>query len=150
MIPAFDADGNLPAGIHWAEWAEIVARFGGTAHRQRLLSGLHRALQQFKSSGCRVLYLDGSFVTAKEHPNDYDACYDVIGVDPFALDRDFFDFSDFQAARVRQKATYFGEFFPAQAREGGTGRTFVEFFQEDKDTGAARGIIALDLRSWQS
>ena len=149
MIAAFGADGNLPPGKHWAEWAEIIIRFGGSAHRQRLLSGLYRALRQFKASGCQVLYLDGSFVTAAKHPNDYDACYDVVKVDPGALDRDLVDFSDFRGTRARQKAKFFGEFFPAQMREGATGKTFVDFFQVDRNTGLPKGIIALDLRSWQ-
>ena len=30
--------------------------------------------------------------------------------------------------------------------EGGSGATFLEFFQTDRDTGAAKGIIALDVQ----
>jgi hypothetical protein len=30
--------------------------------------------------------------------------------------------------------------------EGGSGRTFLEFFQTDKNSGDPKGIIALDLR----
>jgi len=149
MIPDFGVDGNLPPGIHWALWKEIVARFGTTAHRLRLLSGLHRAIPQFKAAKSSALYLDGSFVTKKEHPNDYDVCYDVVGADPAQLDPIFLDFTDFDAARQKQKLKYYGEFFPAQIREGATGKTFLEFFQEDKDTGASKGIVGLNLRGWK-
>jgi hypothetical protein len=149
MIPEFDSEGNLPPGIHWAVWKEIVTRFGITVHRSRLLAGLRRALPQFKAAKSRSLYLDGSFVTKKKHPNDYDVCYDVVGADPAALDPIFLDFADFGLARRKQKLKYYGEFFPAQAGESGTGQTFLEFFQQDKNTGAPKGIVGLDLRGWQ-
>ena len=32
---------------------------------------------------------------------------------------------------------------------GPSGRTLLEFFQTDKQTGDPKGIIALDLREWQ-
>jgi len=37
----------------------------------------------------------------------------------------------------------------ALAPEGLTGKTFVEFFQTDKETGAPKGILALNLRRWR-
>lgn len=149
MIPTFEADGNLPCGIHWADWNEIVQRFGITGHRRRLLVGLKLALDQFFKAGCQSFYLDGSFVTSKDHPGDYDSCWDVVGVDPALLDPVFFDFADFDRARDEQKRKYFGEFFPAQMPEGLTGKLFVDFFQTDKATGAPKGIVGLDLRRWQ-
>ena len=106
-------------------------------------------MAQLKAAGCRSLYVDGSFVTIKNFPGDYDACWDVVGVDPSLLDPILFDFSDFKAARIAQKGKYFGEFFPAQMPEGATGKLFVDFFQTDKITGAPKGIIGLDLGRWQ-
>ena len=88
------------------------------------------------------MYINGSFVTSKERPNDIDVCWDIDGVDPDALDLVFFDFDDGRAA---QKARFGAEFFPAQAPEGVTGRTFLEFFQVDKQTGEPKGIIELRL-----
>lgn len=96
----------------------MIQRFGLTAHRRRLLSGLKGALDQFSAAGCVSFFLDGSFVTAKDHPGDYDACWDVVGVDPAMLDPVFYDFTDFKRAREAQKRKYFGEFFPAQLPEG--------------------------------
>ncbi len=145
MIPDFDGDGKLPPGIHYGTWSEIVTRFGTTLHRQRLLSGLAKALQCLTRAGCRRIFLDGSFVTTKEHPNDYDVCYDVSGVDPAVLPSEFIDFSDFRKTRAEQKAKYYGEFLPAHFRERGSGTTFLEFFQMDRETGREKGIIALDI-----
>ena len=86
MVPCFDSGGNLPAGVHWADWADLSNRFGGTPHRQRLLSGLRKALKALRAAGCEIVYLDGSFVTSNDHPRDFDACWDVMGVDAQRLD----------------------------------------------------------------
>jgi hypothetical protein len=58
-------------------------------------------------------------------------------------------FLDFSNSRARQKARLRGEFFPAELPEGLTGKTFLEFFQTDKETGAPKGIVGLDLRRWR-
>ncbi len=100
-------------------------RFGWNPHRRKLLRGLRRALRSLQAAGCLTVYLDGSFVTARELPADYDACWDVKGVDPARLDRVFLDFS---YGRAAQKAKYRGEFFPTQLPEGASGKVFLEFF----------------------
>ncbi|MGA2133522.1 MAG: hypothetical protein ABSH50_14605 [Bryobacteraceae bacterium] len=58
-------------------------------------------------------------------------------------------FLDFSNSRARQKQRFGGEFFPAELPEGVTGRTFLEFFQIDKETGLAKGILAIDLTRWR-
>ena len=142
MIPEFTADGLLPQGVHPATLEEISERFGGNERRQQLLAKLIEALRLLRAAGCRRVYIDGSFVTTKELPNDIDVCWDISGVNPDALDPVFFDFEDGRAA---QKARFGAEFFPAQVPEGLTGRTFLEFFQIDKETGGPKGIIELKL-----
>ncbi len=145
MIPDFDADGNLPPGVHWATWQEFAQRFGTSPHRHKLLSGLRSAMDVLKTAGCQAVYVDGSFVTAKSVPNDFDACWDMEGVNPDLLDPILLTFTDGRAA---QKAKYFGELFPAQLPDGMTGLRFLEFFQNDKETGKLKGIIAIDLRGY--
>jgi hypothetical protein len=86
VIPDFESTGLLPAGIHWASWEEIVKRYGNNSHRKRLLEGLERAIAAFAAAGCRILYLDGSFVTEKQFPADYDGCWDAAGVTVRLLD----------------------------------------------------------------
>jgi hypothetical protein len=51
----------------------------------------------------------------------------------------------FDPGRKTQKATYKGELFPANARADSSGTAYLLFLQRDKNTGAAKGIIALDL-----
>ena len=110
-----------------------------------LLSGLEAAIVSLRDAGCKRLYVDGSFVTTKVVPNDYDVAWEPAGVDLQRLkliEPVFFDFRNFRAA---QKAKYFGEFFPSSAAADPVGNTFLEFFQIDKNTGSAKGIVALDL-----
>ena len=134
------------SGIHWVTWKEMVSGFGFTPRRRRLLAGLKKALGLLKAAGCRAVYVDGSFVTAKPQPGDFDACWAVEGVNPDKLDQVFLDFSN---SRARQKSRFLGELFPADLPAGLSGRTFLEFFQIDKESGAAKGILALDLRRWR-
>ena len=143
MIPEWLKNGDLPPGVHFAAWSEIEARFSFNSRRRRLLKGFREACQELQRAGCRLVYLDGSFVTRKEHPADFDACWDVREVDEEKLNPVFWDFSKGRAA---QKGRFRGEFFPAQLPEGATGRAFLDFFQVNKMTGAPKGIVAIRLR----
>ena len=143
-LPPFDADGNLPPGIHDADWEEVKTRFGFTGHRRALLRGLQAGLILLKAVGCRRVYLDGSFVTAKRCPGDFDACWEEAGVDDTALDEVFFDL---KFPRAKQKARFGGEFFPASAPASGRSR-FLSFFQQTSE-GSPKGIVSIDLTRWQ-
>ena len=151
MIPPFGDDGLLPPGVHWATWEELRARFGTTPHRRRLLAGLRAALESLASVGCKSAYIDGSFVTAKNIPGDFDACWDIDGVDFALLETRDRVLLTFENRRAAQKAKYRGELFPAQVRAETSPpyRIFLEFFQIDKDTGNPKGIVAIDLQGWQ-
>lgn len=143
MFPDFTNDGVLPPGEYPATWDEISKRFGWNSRRQLLLNGLSKALTPLRTSGCIKVFLDGSFVTGKELPGDYDAAWDPSGVDLQMLklvEPVFFDFSHQRAA---QKAKYLGEFFPATSPANSVGTTFYEFFQIDKQTGGRKGIVVL-------
>ncbi len=61
-------------------------RYGYNVRRRMLMVGLWAALRNLKSAGCRTVWLNGSFVSVKEEPNDFDACWDESGVDPELLD----------------------------------------------------------------
>ncbi len=143
MIPDFVESGNLPPGIHTATWREIVSRFGVNAHRRRLLSGLKTALQSLKNANCQTVYIDGSFVTEKEVPNDFDCCWDEEEVNGDLLDPVLLIFDEGRAA---QKAKFLGEFFPAHFL-GTVNTIFIDFFQQDKNSGELKGIVSINLQS---
>jgi len=144
MIPAYDERGNLPPGIHQATWKELEATFGGSQHREALLVGLREALLSLRRVGCRTAYIDGSFVTTKEAPADFDACWDPEGVDANALDPLFLDFLDWRRA---QKERFGGELFPANALADAAGTEFLQYFLRDRETGEPKGIIKIDLEA---
>ena len=106
--------------------------------------GLNRALILLKQAGCTTVYIDGSFVTAKNEPNDYDCCWEPAGVDSKILDSTFRDFTP--PGRARQKAKFGGEFFISSTIENATQKPFLDFFQTDRETGQPKGIVAIDLR----
>ena len=144
MLPPLNADGALPAGVHPASWADVEAAFAGTPWRTWLFDGLRRAALSLGQAGCRALWLDGSYVTAKEPPGDFDGCWDPVGVDPAKLDPVLLEFA---GGRAAQKAKYGGELFPATWPADARGTPFVEFLQIDKETGSAKGIVLIDPRS---
>ncbi|MFT5042887.1 MAG: hypothetical protein ACI8TX_003880 [Hyphomicrobiaceae bacterium] len=150
MIPAFEtAPGeggclHLPPGVHTATWREIVARFGTNDTRSVILEGLRQALQALKQAGCRRVWIDGSFVTSKELPGDFDGCWDHSGVDFSLLDPVLLDFG---GRREAQKAKFKGELFLAENPADGMGRLFLEFFQSDRD-GHSKGIIQINLEDF--
>jgi hypothetical protein len=88
--------------------------------------------------------LDGSFITAKEFPGDYDACWYTAGFVLVALDPVLLNFTNKRAA---QKAKHLGEFFPAniKAESKSPFRVFLQFFQFDKASGDQKGIIGIKL-----
>ena len=142
MIPEFDGNGPLPPGIHRASWQQFFERFAITGWRRQLAAGIRAALDDLKTAGCLTVYVNGSFVTAKEVPNDFDSCWEEAGVDPSVLDPVLLTFDP---GRATQKAKYLGELFPASAIASGDGFSFLEFFQTDKETGGRKGIIAIGL-----
>ena len=105
--------------------------------------GLLEAARILARAGGRTLYIDGSFVTVKSFPGDFDACYDIAGVSAHLLDPVFFNFANKRAA---QKARFKGELFVANALAA-PGASFFDFFQKDKHTGMPKGIVSLDLGS---
>jgi hypothetical protein len=143
MIPPLHPQtGYLPVGLHKALWDEISARFGGNTHRGSLLGGLLRAITNLAGAGCRVVLLDGSFVSEKELPQDYDGAWEPYGVDPNLLDPVLLDFSNRRAA---MKAKYGGELFPASS-EAAAGILYRDYFQRDRN-GVAKGVLLIELGS---
>ena len=143
MIPTFQPDGSLPPGIHEATWQEAAKRFGANTYRTNLLQGLLTALRSLSRAGCLKAYLDGSFVSDKEFPNDYDVAWETLGVDEALLKPIFLEFHNL---RQSQKEAFGGEFFPADWLADRQGRTYLEFFQTDRE-GSPKGIVSIDLRT---
>jgi hypothetical protein len=74
VLPALTQNGDLPAGIHEADWREIEQRFGaGADARVRACGRLRHAHELAHRTGClRRFLIFGSFVSAAAEPRDVD------------------------------------------------------------------------------
>jgi hypothetical protein len=73
LIPPFDERGNLPPGVHSATLDEVIHRFGrGSDQREAQAQSLQWLVPLCRRAGVTRLLINGSFVTAKEEPNDLD------------------------------------------------------------------------------
>lgn len=143
MIVEFDpGSGYLPPGVHDAEWSDVAGRFAGNSHRAHLIGGLLSACRNLASAGCGELLLDGSFVSAKSVPADYDAAWETAGVDPDRVDPVLLDFSNRRAA---MKAKYLGDLFPASAFAA-PGVLYRDFFRTDRN-GVEKGVVLINLET---
>ena len=138
MLPGFDARGQLPPGIHLFRWSEFEAAFGYNDRRQALITGMRMALLNLKQAGCLTAYIDGSFVSQKPDPGDYDGCWDMTNVDTRQVDPVLLDIS---GKRYPQKLQYGGEMFPVRL---GVDDSMLGYFQRDRD-GNAKGIAMIRL-----
>lgn len=131
----------LPPGIHDCSLEELSNRFAYNERRTHLYEGLKMGVIELARVGCSELYVDGSFVTEKTLPGDFDACWNPLGVDGEAIDPVLLELD---YPRVLQKEKYFGEFFPSTLGADGV-HNFLEYFQIDRHTGKPKGIIRLKL-----
>jgi hypothetical protein len=148
-IPPFDPEsGLLPPGEHEAGWDEIQARFGWNARRRQLLDGLADGIAILGEAGCVRVWVNGSFVTAKDEPGDFDCVWSPVGVDRAVLEDLGPELLDLRDQRAAQKARFGGEFLP-NVVEAASGDQFVAFFQSDRD-GTPKGIVVIDptKESW--
>lgn len=83
-IPDFTSDGVLPEGDHPATLEDLRAfvrghdwSADGLAWRLQLLGNLEIVVNQLYAVGLEDIWIDGSFVEAKDTPGDIDAYVDV-------------------------------------------------------------------------
>ena len=132
----------LPVGVHPAILHDVADVFAVNPRRRQLFAGLVEASRDLAFAGCERIYVDGSYVTTKPLPGDYDVCWDPQGVDPTLLAPRFLDFSNDRAA---QKGKYGGEFFPSSFQADTVGNTFLQYFQLERYTGGRKGIVLVNL-----
>lgn len=130
----------LPPGIHDTTLDEISLKYATNPQRRNLFSGLEKGISNLFGSGCKQVFVNGSFITGKPSPKDYDLAWDPRFVDPSRLDPVFLDFS---VGTLQQIMKYGGEYFPSSWVEQDSGKRFVDFFQTEKVTGKSKGILRI-------
>jgi hypothetical protein len=142
MVPDFRHDGYLPEGVHMATEAEVTFRFGSsTVRRRRLVLRLRRWLELSRLTYARRFVVDGSFITAKEEPNDIDAV--VLVADDFeqqiseALDAAL-ELEDMLLTRRPE------EIFAAEDTHDWD--DWIEFFSRTREPdGRRKGLVEIEL-----
>jgi Family of unknown function (DUF6932) len=140
-IPALQENGELPPGEHQASLDEVEMIYGSSTDRRKLLMrGLRDAVCNFELSGVKTIWINGSFITDKEEPNDIDGCWEYTSlVDAEKLDPVFL------RTRKDMKEKYGLDFFISNIVEAGSGLPFPKFFQVNR-FGDPKGIIVIKLR----
>jgi len=139
-------NGCLVSGVHFMTWNDFYDRFSFSPKRKELLEGLERAIVTLRRCGCMVIYIDGSFVTNKLEPNDYDACWEgelgLVVPNMQVIEPLFLDFSN---GRKGQKLKYKGEVFPSEISADSIGTSYLDFFQQMRFSTDKKGIVAIKL-----
>lgn len=67
---------------HTASWAEVEQAFGTSSHRRSLLYVARGRIEALEAAGFPIMtvWLNGSFVTGRDHPNDIDAVIVLDGM----------------------------------------------------------------------
>lgn len=141
LIPPFCLDGLLPAGLHRATETETLARFAvGSPERKRLGRTVSHWLRLSRSAGSKRFCLNGSFVTAKEVPNDVDA---VVWLGA--------DFAE-RMTRGNVDAIVLAEILGARADEhlfaaedGRDWNDWIDFFSRTNDSSVRKGLVEVML-----
>jgi hypothetical protein len=67
VLPEFNVEGDLPGGVHLADWRELQLRFGLASPRRVWLFDRLRTLVELaaRTGKLRRVFIWGSFVTSK-------------------------------------------------------------------------------------
>lgn len=77
-IPGLNQNGLLPRGVHDCTLDEVAGSFAGNPHRKRLFQNLVACLEQeIRPVFVHPIFVDGSFVTDKDEPEDVDIVLDL-------------------------------------------------------------------------
>lgn len=140
--------GLLPVGEHQMDWRRVCELFGTTTHRQNLLELMLEACIILRDAGVPKIWLNGSFVTSKHRPGDYDLSYELneeiftsLPDDPFKqkdadrIIRARFA-GDIKAEPMHDGATYHEDLFPNVVGHNHQGQAIH---------GVKKGIVVLPL-----
>jgi hypothetical protein len=141
-IPPFRRDGYLPEGIHLASLSEVTFRFGSsTRQRRRLVLRVRRWVELAVEVGALRLLIDGSFVTAKEEPNDVDAVVQLPIDFASRLEAESISATELEDMLLTRRPE---ELFAAE--DDVDWNEWVEFFSRTREAdGRRKGLVEIQL-----
>jgi hypothetical protein len=143
MLPPFNANGDLPPGVHKAAWSEVEERFGrGRQARVRAFGILeHVHALAARTGALETFYVFGSFVSGTPDPRDVDVL--MVMQESFRLEEcpgECLPLFTHEEAQARYGATVFwlrhGVLEPASMQ------AFLLAWQTTRD-GKIRGILEI-------
>jgi len=144
MIPPFDADGDLPQGMHQAAWTPFRERFcifARSDRRLRLCQQIEQLLEEAQASHIveRMLF-GGSFVTSKSEPNDFDC---IIVLQAETRYEELLPFQRWVADSREASRRYGGDIFVARTDQP-TLAMYINFFSTNR-RGKRVGLVEVQL-----
>lgn len=147
-IPDLTPDGILPTGIHDCTLEEVGERFGrfcSSDRRVRLFKSLCEYVGELQQTGlASTVLVDGSFVTAKEAPEDVDMVVVLREGHDFSQQLRPFEYNALSARMIRR--TYGLDAFPVP-HGSGAGAHLVDLFQQVRGCpGVTKGILKVEMQ----
>ena len=102
MALNFNSKGYLHETISLT-YEAFVQHFGTNQRRMEQIQNSLPYFRIFHSCGCRIGYVDGSFVSKKKFPEDIDICFDITGISEERIKSVFPKFLDVnERGRIRR------------------------------------------------
>ena len=142
MLPAFQENGLLPAGVHHSDLRGFEDAFAWNAHRRRIYSQMQHGLGVLYDAGYRLLVVGGDFISSNELPGEFMLLFDCDPIPIELLDARLSNFD--KNSRLLTRKVWGGHFFPASFRAKGTGATWLRYLASDAPAGQ-RGLVGLSI-----
>ena len=144
MIPPFDADGDLPQGLHQTAWTAFRERFcifARSDRRLRLCRQIEQMIEEVQASHIveRILF-GGSFVTSKSEPNDFDC---IIVLKAETRYEELLPFQRWVADTREASRRYGGDIFVTRTNQP-TLAMYLDFFCMNR-RGKRVGLVEVQL-----
>lgn len=143
-VEPLGSNGTLPPGIHDGTIGELETRFAGSERRRLLMESIRKLVHLARRSGFVLdIYIDGSFVTSKEDPNDVDI---ILGIEELPSHPDPLNVRE-RTLRLRSLRRCGGRDLHKFAFPVTDWRfhDLIEFFCKEREEagGSAKGIVRL-------
>ncbi len=133
-IPKLNENGELPPGEHVTTMKELEKIFGKSSlMRKQLFQSFLAAVDNLKNAGVKMIWVNGSFTTSKEDPNDIDGCW-LYEKD---IDKEKLDPVFLKSSTKEMKEKYGIDFLMAYS-----GNDFPMVFRKNRDN-EEKGIIVI-------
>jgi len=120
-------------------YEEFVQHFGTNERRMEQIENSLPYFRVFRSCGCQIVYVDGSFVSKKKLPEDIDICFDISDINEEQIKNIFPKFFDFnERGRIRRDQQCHIFTFTRENTE------IFDLLSADRDD-RPKGLIILDL-----